>query len=281
MGSVWLSIWLLEATTIGVLLNDFTLFLAVMGFGVLGLMDDLWGNRETGGLVGHLSELVRNRHVTTGAVKAGGGIVVAFLVAYLLMSYPGLWPADRGTRAVLLLTWTLLVALSANSINLLDVRPSRAIKGASILMLTAYVLSLLFPSVVLVSCGKGFLNPTGNPGPLLEVLLLPTIAYSLFDFRSKAMMGDVGSNALGALVGWYAMVALSLPGQGITVVLLLAFHIWTEKYSLTEFIKRHPVLDWLDRLGTGRPPEIPSTPEDACIENFTFGSHGSPSEQRD
>ncbi|MBI3920880.1 MAG: hypothetical protein HY318_05620 [Armatimonadetes bacterium] len=251
MGSVWLLIWVLTWTSTCFLFNNPTLCVAVLGFGVLGLVDDLWGNRGTGGLAGHFSEFVHNRRVTTGAVKAIGGIAVGFLTAHLLS-------LGQNTPIASVLTWTVLIALCANAINLLDCRPGRAIKGASLLLLAVYAVSRWLPSVELQNwwlqnSATGPMGFAGEGDPILEMVFLPIVVYSFLDFRSKAMMGDVGSNALGALVGWYAMVTLSLPGQAILVALLLAFHLWTEKHSLTEFLARHPVLDWLDRVGTSRP----------------------------
>ncbi len=255
MGCVLLAIWALAWTATCFIANNRTLCVAVLGFGLFGLIDDLWGDRGTGGFAGHFSELIRRRRVTTGAIKAVGGVGVAFLTAHLLSL------AVHAPFAAVL-TWTALLALCGNSINLLDLRPGRAIKGASLLLLTVFGVSRWLPSVELqnwwLQMQNSPLGPMGFAGqgdPLLEMVFLPIIIYAFFDFRSKAMMGDVGSNALGALAGWYAMITLSLPGQVILVVLLLAFHLWTEKHSLTEFIAQHPVLDWLDRWGTGRPRE--------------------------
>lgn len=254
MGSVLLGIWTLAWTATCFIFNNPTLCIAVLGFGLFGLIDDLWGDRGTSGFAGHFSELFRRRRVTTGAIKAIGGIVVGLLTAYL-------WSLGQNAHLVSVLTWAVLIALCGNAINLLDCRPGRAIKGASLLLLAMYLMSRRLPSVSLEYSSTGFLGLAGQGEPILEMVFLPIIVYSFFDFRSKAMMGDVGSNALGALAGWYAMTALSLPGQVILVVLLLAFHLWTEKHSLTEFIARHPVLDWLDRLGTGRPKEnLPDRP---------------------
>ena len=88
---------------------------AVVGFGLLGLLDDLTGDTSTTGYRGHLTALLRGE-VTTGALKIIGGGVVA--LASTAMAVDG-----RG------LGWVLvdaaLVALAANLANLFDRRPGR------------------------------------------------------------------------------------------------------------------------------------------------------------
>src|SRR5260370_41161378 len=48
---------------------------ALVVFGLVGLADDLWGDRSIGGFRGHLRQLVEHGRVTTGLVKlaVGGG----------------------------------------------------------------------------------------------------------------------------------------------------------------------------------------------------------------
>src|SRR5207249_9172854 len=74
------------------------------------------------------------------------------------------------------LSGALLVGLAANALNQLDTHPGRALKAFA-----------------LGSAALG-LRPRGGLG--LAVLIAP------YDLREMAMLGDAGSNALGALLGY-------------------------------------------------------------------------------
>lgn len=193
-------------------------------FAVLGLVDDIWGSGSVRGLGGHLRMLLRGK-VTTGAVKAVGGGIGAVMV--------GLAVARRSIPEALLSA--LLIALCANALNLLDTRPARA--G------TAYV---LFTIPLLV------LWPQDTTPPALPALLLAAVlAYLPAERRRRAMMGDTGSNMLGAVLGLYCAVTLSMLTKVVVAAVLIYLHAYAEKHSLTEAIERRPVLAWLDHALRG------------------------------
>jgi len=187
---------------------------AVMGFGLLGLVDDRWGSAEFKGLRGHLRALTRGR-VTTGLLKAMGGALLAAALAWQLR--PGLTALPA----------MLLIALCANFFNLLDLRPLRTLKALWVL-------------------GAGL----AWTGPLLPAALLGlSLPYARLESKRSVMLGDVGANALGAAVGVAAVYVLSPEFQSAAVVALLAFHLWAEKHSLSAWIAAHAWADRLDRLG--------------------------------
>ena len=193
-------------------------------FALLGLVDDIWGSRSVRGLKGHLRMLMRGS-VTTGAVKAVGGSVGALAVGFAVQ--------HRNVQEALLNA--LLVAMCANALNLLDTRPARA--G------TAYV---LFTIPLLV------LWPRGVTAPALPALLLAAVlAYLPAERRRRAMMGDAGSNMLGAVLGLYCAVVLSVPAKIGVGAALVWLHAYTEKHSLTEAIEKRPLLAWLDHALRG------------------------------
>lgn len=121
------------------------------------------------------------------------------------------------------LSGALLVGLAANAVNQLDTRPGRALKAFAL----------------------GTLLVGGAPKRALAVAVL----LAPYDLREMAMLGDGGSNALGAVLGfssvkrytgwrrWSAIGALSL----LTVV--------GERRSLGAMIESTPVLRHVDRLG--------------------------------
>jgi len=216
------------------------LMFASLWFGSLGLLDDLAGDAGAKGWRGHLMAFFRQRKVTTGFIKlVGGGVGAIFLSAWLFsVNVPTSLPRLSMHWPLLLIFRTVLIALSANTLNLLDVRPSRALKGFWALTFVG----------LLVSDGKGWWS--------LLPLLAGTVAYAPADFRRQAMMGDAGSNPLGACFGVWVLNHWMLPSSGIVTVELwillavfVALQIYAECRSLTEDIKRIPPLRWLDELG--------------------------------
>ena len=113
----------------------------------------------------------------------------------------------------------LLFALSANFLNQLDTRPGRALK--------AYLL------------GAVLLR-----GPLVgAVLLLP------YDLRERTMLGDAGSNALGAMLGLRSVSCLTGRVRWLAIGALAGLTLLGERRSLGELIERTPGLSAFDRLG--------------------------------
>jgi UDP-GlcNAc:undecaprenyl-phosphate GlcNAc-1-phosphate transferase len=183
-------------------------------FGLLGLVDDRFGTREFKGLKGHLRALGRGR-VTTGLLKAVGGVVAAVGVAFWLQT---------GIDAVLA---ALLIALSANALNLLDLRPLRALKVFWLLSLPL-LLTAPLPLVQLAGIAAG---------------------YAPAEAKRRVMLGDTGSNLLGCALGVALALSLPIPGLAVAVGLLVLLHAWTERHSITEWLAAHPWADRLDRWG--------------------------------
>ncbi|HYX88441.1 MAG TPA: glycosyltransferase [Gaiellaceae bacterium] len=117
----------------------------------------------------------------------------------------------------------LLVSLSANGLNLLDTRPGRALKA-------------FLAGAALVR------GPTRAYAPI-AVLLAP------YDLREMTMLGDAGSNALGAVLGYGSVATFTARGRRLAVAALAAFTFLGETRSLGETIERTPGLSHLDRLG--------------------------------
>jgi len=208
-----------------------TVALALVTGGV-GLLDDLVGSGDSRGFAGHLGQLARRR-ITTGVVKLalGGG---ACLATGLMLAGWQPWPG---------LLDGLVIALCANAINLLDLRPGRALKGFWALC----ALALAFrPEVVLI----------------LGPLLIASVIYAPLDFGARAMMGDAGANPLGAVAGLALVVALPVAGRIAAAAALVALHAYAEVASLSGLIERSSALRWLDRLGRPSPQE-PEGPEAA------------------
>ena len=102
---------------------------AALGAGALGALDDLAGDSSSKGLRGHLTALAHGE-LTTGAVKILG-LAVTGLVSAALVDRPRAGGA-RALGAVDTLVAGAVVAGAANLLNLLDLRPGRALKATVI-----------------------------------------------------------------------------------------------------------------------------------------------------
>jgi hypothetical protein len=113
----------------------------------------------------------------------------------------------------------LLVGLAANALNQLDTKPGRALK--------AYL-----AAAVAVDAPVG-----------VAVLLLP------YDLREMAMLGDGGSNALGALLGLNSVKRFTGRGQWVAIGALAGLTVLGERTSIGALIERTPGFAAIDRLG--------------------------------
>lgn len=195
----------------------------IVTLGFLGLIDDLLGSRSASGFKGHFRKLLLERHLTTGALKALMGGLSALLVGFLIVAPEDWW---------LFLINGLLIALTANAFNLLDLRPGRAIKF--FLLCTIPFLFYFWEQERTI---------------LLAPLLGGVLAYFPLDLQAKGMMGDTGANLLGGFLGLLLAWTLSPFSKFFVLALLFLFHFYTEKYSLTETINRVSWLKYLDELG--------------------------------
>jgi hypothetical protein len=70
-----------------------------------------------------------------------------------------------------------------------------------------------------------------------------------YDLREMAMLGDSGSNALGALLGLTSVDRFTGRSRWLAIGALAGLNLLGELRSLGELIERSPVLGALDRLG--------------------------------
>ena len=63
------------------------------------------------------------------------------------------------------------------------------------------------------------------------------------------MLGDTGSNAIGAIAGLWLVLALSTLAQLIALGLIAIATVYGEFRSLSELIERTPLLRHLDSIG--------------------------------
>ena len=202
--------------------------IAVVSGAVAGYIDDHMEERfpaQGKGFKGHLGALKEGK-LSSGALKillVGAGAAAGSLAL-----------ERTGGPVRRLVQWgsqTVLVAGSANLMNLLDLRPGRAVKAG-----TAAALPSLFST-----------NPAN--AMLAAGSLGAGIACLPEDLSGRTMMGDMGANAFGAGLGT-AIASVHCPLiRWAGVIDVVGLTLLSEKYSFTKIIAETPWLDRIDKLG--------------------------------
>jgi UDP-N-acetylmuramyl pentapeptide phosphotransferase/UDP-N-acetylglucosamine-1-phosphate transferase len=210
---------------------------AGLGSGAVGLYDDVVGARpdqkSAKGFGGHLAAL-RDGRVTSGLVKIIGVGAAGVAAAALLSADPvvrghhGRRAQRRTGRVIDVLLGAGVIAGTANLVNLLDLRPGRALKAG-----------VLLGAPLLPGASAGLTaGPVGAAAALLPA-----------DLDERVMLGDSGANALGALLG-VALAARTGPaGRAGILAAVAALTAASEKISFTQVIENTRGLRELDALG--------------------------------
>lgn len=189
--------------------------LTLLFFTIFGVIDDVYGEISVKGFSGHFG----TRQLSTGALKALGGVAASLVIASSLDT--NVWQlALNGVN----------IALMANFMNLLDLRPGRCGKTFIVLGLVVF---LLQPEML---------------GPLFT-MMWAVGGFLFWDLRRYAMMGDTGSNALGAVLGLACAISFSLVARIILLFVLLGLNLLSERISFSEVIESNSFLRYLDQLG--------------------------------
>jgi UDP-GlcNAc:undecaprenyl-phosphate/decaprenyl-phosphate GlcNAc-1-phosphate transferase len=202
----------------------------VLGVAMLGLVDDLLGGRRPAGaaadpgaprgLRGHARAALRGEF-STGLVKALGALGLALYVL-----------SGDGRSAAEYLVGVGVLALSTNLFNLLDLRPGRA--GKAFVALGVVLTIGSWDTYALQALGL-FIGPA--------LVLLP------YDLRERAMLGDAGSNVLGAVAGLWLVLALGSTGEAIALAVLGVLTLYGEFRSISAMVERNPLMRRLDSIG--------------------------------
>jgi UDP-GlcNAc:undecaprenyl-phosphate GlcNAc-1-phosphate transferase len=193
--------------------------LLVPGIALLGLVDDVLSGPGRGWR-GHGADVLSG-NLSTGVIKAVGTLGLALLAASGL-------PGDDGE----FLLAAGVIVLSTNVFNLLDLRPGRSIKA-----------------FVLLGIGLAVATQLTEPIATIGIFAAPALVAGFCDLREMAMLGDTGSNVLGALAGLWMVLALDTNSQLIALGVLLIVNIIGEFTSLSAIIEKIPGLRHLDSLG--------------------------------
>lgn len=196
----------------------------VLGVALLGLVDDTIGRGEAGdsprGWRGHAAAAMRGE-LSAGAVKAIGALALA---AYVV--------SGRGRHELDYLADLALLLLATNLFNLLDLRPGRAEKA-----------------LVLLGVGLCVGAATVAPLELMGLFLGPILVGAWFTLCERAMLGDAGSNLIGAIAGVWLLTTLDETGRLIALGVIAALTVYGEFRSISAVVDRVPLLRHLDSLG--------------------------------
>jgi hypothetical protein len=196
----------------------------LLGVAFLGFLDDSLGQGEAAdaprGWRGHTRAL-RSGSLSTGAVKALGALALA---AYVV--------SGRGLESWRYIADVALLILATNLFNLLDLRPGRAEKG-----------------LALLGAGLCLGAWTFSPLELLGIFAGPVLVGAAFTLRERAMLGDTGSNLLGAVGGVWLLTTLGADARLIALAAVAGLTIYGELRSISATIESVPPLRWLDSLG--------------------------------
>jgi hypothetical protein len=196
----------------------------VIGMGLLGLLDDAVGGADQPGSPrgwrGHARAVLSGR-LSTGAIKAIGALALA---AYVV--------SGRGREDLDYVADLALLVLATNMFNLLDLRPGRAEKG-----------------LFLLGAGLCLGAWTLQPVELMGLFLGPVAIGAAFTLRERAMLGDAGSNVIGAIGGVWLLTTLGDDGRLIALAMIGVLTVYGEFRSLGAIIERVPLLKQLDSLG--------------------------------
>lgn len=201
-------------------IETFVFIIGILTMGFIGLLDDFMGDNHVKGFKGHIKMLLRLK-LTTGGLKAVLGGIVSIIISSLI-----------SIDFVNFLINTLLISLFTNFINLMDLRPGRAIKVFLIFSLPSlFYVSEIYKIILLCFIGA-------------------SLAYLPYDIKGRSMLGDIGSNCLGIILGIIA-TSYTIYIKIILVMFLALANLYSEKYSITKFIGKNKLLNFLDELGRG------------------------------
>jgi len=198
-----------------ILLKLFLLF----GIALAGLIDDFMGDLNRG-FKGHFVKLIKGKELTSGMFK----LIIGGMLGIIL----GLLIEDN---IFLVLLNAFLFALAINTFNLMDVRPGRSLKLYIFLALLFFFWAenwLIF---------------------LLTPLLGIAFVLLFFDLKEEGMLGDIGSNLLGASIGFSLVFILDNLAKLLVLALLIVIQWVGDKISFTKIIEDNHLLRIIDGLG--------------------------------
>lgn len=207
-----------NSENIFVYMNYLTL---VLSMGFAGVLDDLIGDRKIKGIINHMKSAFAGTF-TTGFLKAFIALLVSCMISLRITS-----------SFMEFLINLFIMPLFANTLNLFDLRPGRAVKV------------FIAASFMLLAAAGGRL---AEAVPLI-ILNLAAWIYIRYDLKEICMLGDTGANILGITLGYYSSLFLNFKVKLLLITILLFLNIISERVSFTEVIEGSKLLSYLDGMG--------------------------------
>ncbi|WP_209123106.1 hypothetical protein [Alkalihalobacillus sp. BA299] len=194
----------------------------LIGIWLIGLIDDVIGDRSPKGLKGHIYQFIRAGVFSTGLLKLTGTLMLTFFWLYLI-------------EPVSLEQWirySLILILTPHVMNLFDTRPLRVWK-VSLLHVAIFI-----PYVVVNVSFSYYLF-------LLTFLFI----FYVLEGHAVAMLGDNGATLVGGIIAIITISYAPIHQQYIMVLLLVLLTVVAERISITKWIEKHPLMKIVDRWG--------------------------------
>jgi len=207
--------------------------LAVAGFGLLGLLDDVAQDTGSSGYRGHLTSVLSGK-LTAGSLKMIAGPAFALVLVLPLQQNSLLW----------LLVDAAIIALAANLANLFDRAPGRVTKFSCFCLAALVIASGVW---ALVAGSVQLQTFTGLLG--LCVAVGAACGMLPAELKERVMLGDTGANPLGAAIGLAVVLTQSAPVRLGVIVALLLLNLLSERVSFSAVINRVAPLRAIDQLG--------------------------------
>ncbi|MEI7886321.1 MAG: hypothetical protein WCJ04_02920 [Actinomycetes bacterium] len=207
--------------------------LAVSGFGLLGLLDDLAQDDGSSGYRGHVQSLFSG-NLTAGSLKMIAGPAFALVLVLPLRQNSLLW----------LLIDAAIISLAANLANLFDRAPGRVTKFSFLCLVALVIACALTPLLansLRLQAFSGLLGLCVAVGAACG--LLPA------ELKERVMLGDTGANPLGAAIGLAVVLTQQAPVRLGVLLVFLFLNLLSERVSFSAVIERIALFRYLDRLG--------------------------------
>ncbi len=218
INTLFISLFLLKFQPKSTYVELLMIVIGIITMGFIGLIDDFIGDSDVKGFKGHIKMLFSMK-LTTGGLKAVVGGVISILISLIV-----------SMDLVNFLINIIIISLFTNLINLLDLRPGRALKSFLIISLPiVFFIEDMYQTVLLS-------------------FMAAALAYLPYDIKGRSMLGDTGANSLGILLGIIA-TSFSLKIRIAVVIFLILSNLYSEKYSISRLISGNKILSFIDELG--------------------------------